>query len=84
MANYMDNKPGGQAKSVKFRVGTSGSGHHTEDFGNGRSLGGDGRQGPPGPNAGAGVLGARVTATWSNGMKNRSGKGTRTDRYSEG
>jgi hypothetical protein len=73
------------ARAARFVVGTSGSGHHTEVQGDGKSLGGAGRQGARGPNAGAGAEAQRVTATWSNGMKNNSGKGVSPGRrYSEG
>ena len=46
------------AKAARFKVGTSGSGKHTEVMGDGRNLGG--HVGDSGPRIGAGVEGKRV------------------------
>lgn len=69
------------AKAAKFKVGSSGSGKHTETYGSGADNGG--HVGPDGPRFGPGVEAKRVTPDMNrNGGNGRPGvKGMK--RYSE-
>ena len=73
------------AKPARFKVGSSGSGKHTEMQGDGRGMGGAASEpAERGPRIGAGVLGERMKPEYD---RDREGRGGRTGRgmktYSE-
>lgn len=75
------------ARPAKFKVGSSGSGKHTETQGSGEGMGGPAsRPSEVGPRIGAGVLGRRVKPEYDRDME-KAGAGTRApgkiERYSE-
>jgi len=77
------------AKPAKFKVGSSGSGHHTEMQGSGEGMGGPAsRPSEMGPRIGAGVLGRRVRPEYDRDVeKPGSGEGRmprRMEREEEG
>lgn len=69
------------AKPAKFRVGSSGSGKHTETYGPGS----EGHVGDGGIRIGAGVEGKRVTPNYDTMTQGKSGSGGMKNmkRYSE-
>ena len=67
------------AKPARFKVGSSGSGKHTETYGPGS----EGHVGPDGPRIGAGVLGKRVTPDYDRGGKDNRPAVRSMRRYSE-
>lgn len=73
------------AKAARFKVGTSGSGNHTESVGTGEGMGGPAsRPSEMGPRIGPGVL-ARVKPEYDRDAQKqggRTGRGMKT--YSEG
>lgn len=68
------------ATPARFKVGTSGSGKHTETHGPGD----EGHVGPSGPRIGAGVEGRRVTPEYDRSGKSDSPKVRDMKKYSEG
>lgn len=68
------------AKPARFKVGSSGSGKHTETYGPGN----EGHVGPPGPRIGAGVEGKRVTPEYDRNGSSGSPKVRDMKRYEEG
>lgn len=76
------------AKPARFKVGTSGSGKHTETQGDGAGMGGSASApSEMGPRIGAGVMGRRVTPEYDRDAGGReSGRGRapgKVERYSE-
>lgn len=77
------------ARPAKFKVGSSGSGHHTEVKGDGAGMGGPASApSEMGPRIGSGVMGRRVTPEYDRDAGGReSGRGRapgrRMDTYSE-
>lgn len=73
------------AKPARFKVGTSGSGHHTEVVGSGEGMGGEAsRPSERGPRIGAGVEGRRVRPEYDRDAEKRGGRtGRGMKTYSE-
>lgn len=73
------------AKPARFKVGSSGSGKHTETVSNGEGMGGPAsRPSDPGPRIGGGVLGRRVRPEYDRDAgRNGPAMGGKMRRYSE-